>query len=192
MMKFERTTRFLMVFSSLACLQACNGSDGGSKDQDKQDSSTTVVPPTAKLVINELQSSNQDTVTDEKGDADDWIEIYNAGTSAVDLKGFVVSDSKGTAQTIPSTLNIEAGGYLLLWADTSPGQGAAHLGFKLSAGNGGAVTLADQHGNVLDTVTFGAAVGQNSFARFPNGSGAFSWCDKPTPLASNGSACGVP
>jgi len=177
-----------MFLGSLTCLQACNGSDGGS---DKQDSSSTVAPPTAKLVINELQSSNKDTVTDEKGDADDWIEIHNAGTSTVDLKGFVVSDAKGTAQTISSTLTIEAGGYLLLWADTSPGQGAAHLGFKLSASNGGTVTIADQHGNVLDTVTFGASVGQSVFARFPNGSGAFSWCDKPTPLASNGSACGA-
>ena len=191
-MKFEMTTRLLGVFSLIGCLQACNGSDGGVKDPGNRDSGPVVVAPTANLVINELQPSNQDTVTDEKGDADDWLEIYNAGTSTVDLKGFVVSDSKGTAQTISSTLTIEAGAYLLLWADASPGQGAAHLGFKLSAGNGGTVTISDQHGNALDTVTFGAATGQNTYARFPNGSGSFSWCDKPTPLASNGSACGVP
>jgi hypothetical protein len=190
MMKFERTTRLLTVFGLIGCMQACSGSDGGVKDTGNQDSAP--IAPTAKLVINELQSSNQDTVTDEKGDADDWLEIYNAGTSAVDLKGFVVSDAKGTAQTISSTLTIEADAYLLLWADASPGQGANHLGFKLSASNGDTVTVADQHGNVLDTVTFGAATGQDSYARFPNGIGSFSWCTKPTPKASNGSACGVP
>ena len=190
-MKFEMTTRLLAVFGLLGALQACSSSDE-KPSTGNQDSGPVVVAPTAKLVINELQSSNKDTVTDEKGDADDWLEIYNAGTNVVDLKGFVVSDSKGTAQTISSTLTIEAGAYLLVWADASPAQGADHLGFKLSAGNGGTVTIADQHGNVLDTVTFGASTGQDSYARFPNGSGSFSWCEKPTPQASNGSACGVP
>jgi hypothetical protein len=188
-MMFDRTARFLTVFGLLGSLQACSSSDDKTSTGN-QDSAP--VAPTAKLVINELQPSNQDTVTDEKGDADDWIEIYNADTSAVDLKGFVVSDSSGTSQTIPSTLTIEAAGYLLLWADASPGQGANHLGFKLGASKGATVAIADQHGNMLDTVTFGAATGQNTYARFPNGSGSFSWCDKPTPKASNGSACGVP
>jgi hypothetical protein len=169
-----------MVAGLLGSLQACKGSDDSAP-----------VGPVAKLLINELQPSNQDTVTDDHGDADDWIEIYNAGTSEVDLKGLVLSDSK-TSQTIAGTLTIQAGGYVLLWADDSPAQGASHLGFKLSATKGDSVTIADQHGNVLDTVSFGASVGQNVYARFPNGSGAFSWCDRPTPGASNGSACGVP
>ena len=178
-MTFASATRLLTVLGLLGSVQACKGSDGGSNG------------PAAKLFINELQPSNQDTVTDDHGDADDWIEIYNADTSTVDLKGFVVSDS-GTSQTLTGTLTIQAGGYVLLWADDSPAQGASHLGFKLSATKGDSVTIADQHGNVLDAVSFGASVGQNTYARFPNGSGAFSWCDKPTPGASNGSACGAP
>jgi hypothetical protein len=180
-----------MVFGLIGSTQACSGSDGGSTGQGNPDTAPIVVAPTAKLFINELQPSNQDTVTDEQGDADDWIEIYNAGTSAVDLKGFVLSYSSGTSQMISSSLTIAADGYVLLWADASPGQGAAHLGFKLGA-SGDSATIADSHGNILDTVTFGAGVGQNTYARFPNGSGAFSWCSTPTPAASNGSACGVP
>jgi hypothetical protein len=154
-------------------------------------SSSTGTTTAVKLVINELQPANKDTLTDEKGDADDWIEIYNPGDVTVDLKGYVVGDSSNK-QVIPGTLPVPAGGYVLLWADDSPSQGNAHLGFKLSASAGDAVTLTDPAGKIIDTITFGVATDQNVYARFPSGTGSFAWCDKPTPGAGNGSACGTP
>ncbi|MBN2573419.1 MAG: hypothetical protein JXP73_02525, partial [Deltaproteobacteria bacterium] len=64
-----------------------------------------------------------------------------------------------------------------------------HLGFKLSASRGDEVALKDKTGRTVDSVSFGAATGQNTYARFPDGTGAFAWCAAPTPGASNGSAC---
>jgi len=162
-------------------MAACSSSDNGS--------SSPIVA--AKLVINEVQPANKDTVTDDQGEADDWIEVYNADATTVDLIGWVVSDS-GTRQVLPSALPILPGGYALLWADDSPAQGVAHLGFKLSAKKGDTVTLTSPSGAVVDTVTFGVAVDSSSYARLPNGTGAFAWCATPTPGAVNGSACGVP
>ena len=152
---------------------------------------TGTTTPIAKLVINELQPSNQDTVTDENGDSDDWIEILNQEATPVDLRGYSLGDS-ANKQVISGSLPIPAGGYVLIWADDSPSQGSAHLGFKLSATQGDSITLSDPSGKTVDTVSFGAATGQSVYARFPSGTGAFAWCAQASPGVDNGSACGVP
>ncbi|HEX7506165.1 MAG TPA: lamin tail domain-containing protein [Polyangia bacterium] len=148
--------------------------------------------PEAKLFINELQPSNQDTIADEMGEADDWIEIINTGDSQVDMLGFSFADSSGTIQTIPSSVSVAPGAFHLFWADDSPSQGASHLGFKLGGKAGDSVTLKDRDGRMLDTVSFGPTTGQNTRARFPDGTGTFVWCAAPTPGTSNGAACLAP
>ncbi len=164
----------LLTMALSGFLGACGSSDG-----DKGH----------KLFINELQPSNQDGIKDEFGEADDWIEIYNSGDTAVDLQGFRVADNSGTSQVIAGPLVVQPGGFVLLWADDSPSQGVAHLGFKLGAKKGDALTLTDPDGQTLDSVSFSKADGQSSYARFPDGTGAFAWCAAPTPGASNGVAC---
>lgn len=37
------------------------------------------------VVINEIIISNTTVITDEDGSYEDWIELYNAGTTAVNL-----------------------------------------------------------------------------------------------------------
>ena len=180
-MEFARTVLSLSVFSALIVVAGCGSSESSSDSGDN-------LPPLATLHINELQPSNQDTVTDEHGDADDWLEIYNSGSAAVDLKDYAFSDGSGLQQTIQGTLSVPTGGYVLLWADGSPSQGVNHLGFKLKA-SGDQVSFKDAYGRTVDSVIFGSATGQNSYARYPEGAGAFSWCGKPTPGVSNGSAC---
>lgn len=44
------------------------------------------------IVINEVQSSNINTIYDHTGDTPDWIEIYNGGSSAVNLENYGLSD----------------------------------------------------------------------------------------------------
>lgn len=168
--------RYFPIVGLAALLGACSSSSDGEK-------------PT-KLSINELQPSNKDVITDEYGEADDWIEIFNAGDVPVDLQGFRLADSSGTSQAIAASLVVPAGGFILLWADDSPSQGSAHLGFKLGAKKGDSLTLTGPDGKVVDSVSFGQANGQSSFARHPDGTGSFAWCAAPTPGASNGPACG--
>ncbi|MCX6275634.1 MAG: CotH kinase family protein [Bacteroidetes bacterium] len=47
----------------------------------------------SQVVINEIQTSNLNTITDEFGSNDDWIELYNASAIPVDLSGFKLSDN---------------------------------------------------------------------------------------------------
>ena len=44
------------------------------------------------LLINEVMSENVSTLADEDGDYRGWVEIYNKGTSNVDMDGFGLSD----------------------------------------------------------------------------------------------------
>lgn len=127
-------------------------------------------------------------MSDENGEFDDWIEIYNPNPTDVDLKGYSISDS-ATKQVIPNSLVVKAGGYVLLWADDAPAQGVAHLGFKLSGKKGDSVTLAEPSGAAVDVVSFTADENRNSYSRYPDGGASLAWCATPTPGASNGSVC---
>ena len=49
--------------------------------------------PRAQVVINEVQSSNVNTILDEFGENDDWIELYNTSAVPEDLTGFMLSDN---------------------------------------------------------------------------------------------------
>jgi len=167
-------------------LSACGSDDSPGSSQDAAPQT-----PLARIFVNEIQPSNQDTVSDEVGDFDDWVEVYNDSDAPIEMMGFGFSDSSGVTQTITGSVVVLPRGFQVFWADGSPGQGPNHLGFKLSA-SGDKVTIKDATGRTVDDVSFGAATGQSTFARFPNGVGSFAWCTVPTPAASNGSACGVP
>jgi len=70
------------------------------------------------LRINEVMASNGSTIADEDGDYEDWIELYNAGETAVDLSGWGLSDNEGNPfkWVFPEGAAIRAESYLLVWA----------------------------------------------------------------------------
>ncbi len=151
------------------------------------------------LVINEFMASNATFIQDPCGDYDDWIEIYNYGTSAVDIGGMYLTDDacNSTKWQVPddnsSETTIAPHDYLLIWADDETYQGTLHASFKLSAGGGEDVALFDADGNSLidSIVSFGPQDGDNSYGRFPNGSGPWKTFfhdtnTPPTPWGSNG------
>ncbi len=91
----------------------------------------------AQLYITELMAVNDTTVADQDGDYPDWLEIYNAGGSAVDLNGWYLSDDAATLTKwqFPAT-PVSPGGYLLVFAsdkDRASEGAELHTNFKLSA-----------------------------------------------------------
>lgn len=67
--------------------------------------------------INEVMSSNGDIITDSDGDTPDWIELYNAGTAAVNVNGYGLSDKNDLPfQWVFPDLQIRPGEYLLVFA----------------------------------------------------------------------------
>ncbi|HNW89549.1 MAG TPA: CotH kinase family protein [Bacteroidales bacterium] len=71
----------------------------------------------AQVLINEIQAVDTNTITDEDGKCQDWIELYNAGPTAVNLNNYGLSDdySDPFKWTFPYVL-IQPNDHLLLFA----------------------------------------------------------------------------
>ncbi len=154
---------------------------------------TTAPPPVPAIAINEWMAdhtSDGGFPDPADGDFDDWFELYNAGTTAVDLGGFYLTDdvANRTKFRIPNGTLMPAGGYLLVWADNeevqngiSPGQ--LHVGFRLAAG-GEKIGLYTPDGLEVDLVVFGAQSPNGIEGRYPDG-GAEIVSPVPTPGLRN-------
>ena len=129
--------------------------------------------PAGGVVVNEFQASNS-IIQDPAGETEDWIELFNRTAQDLPLGGLYLSDAVATPGQwrIPDGTVIPAGGYLIVWADEDEGQAGLHASFKLSAG-GEAVVLANPDLGVVDSVVFPAQAANVSYARIPNGTGAF-------------------
>ena len=67
--------------------------------------------------INEVMSSNGGVITDSDGDTSDWIELYNAGTASVNLKGFGLSDKIAEPlKWVFPDFQFNPGNYLIVFA----------------------------------------------------------------------------
>lgn len=67
--------------------------------------------------INEVMSSNGGVISDMDGDTSDWIELFNSGTTVVNLNGFGLSDKKDQPfQWVFPDYKVNPGEYLLVFA----------------------------------------------------------------------------
>ncbi len=129
---------------------------------------TTTTTPT--LRINEVLASNS---ANRNGTASDLIELYNAGTTTIDLAGKVLMDqpadpSNPVRFVFPAGATIAAGAYVVVFADTTTGAGY-HTGFSLDA-EGDEVKLYDSvaasnSGTAVDSIKFGFQIGDFSISR---------------------------
>ena len=129
------------------------------------------------VVINEIMADNTKTVENPKGAFADWIELYNKTGASVSLAGAYMTDDKTlpTKWQFPATTTIPAFGYLIVWLDddsTNTTDSRPHTNFKLSA-NGETVVLYNTAKTKVDSVTFAKQGKDTSWARYPNGTGAF-------------------
>ena len=75
-------------------------------------------PP--ELYINEFQATTDSLVNNPyTGGYSDWIEIYNAGSADINMKGFFLTDDPQLPNKwqIFSEIVIASDGYALFWAD---------------------------------------------------------------------------
>ena len=91
----------------------------------------------AQVRITEFMASNTQTLTDEDGDASDWIELQNTSTNSVNLFNWALTDSAGNPGKwrFPAT-NIPPKSFLIVFAsgkDRAVAGQELHTNFKLSA-----------------------------------------------------------
>ena len=136
------------------------------------------------VVINEIMPKNNGTVTDQDNEYDDWVEIFNNSTSAIDISGYTLSDYELELDRFifPSGTTIGAGEYLIVWCDGDTLQSGFHTNFKLDSG-GETLYLGDGTSTV-NQVTFPEVNAGHTFGRYFNGTGPFQRL-LPTHGASN-------
>lgn len=142
--------------------------------------------PTGEILINEFLASNSSTNTDEAGEYDDWLELYNPGTEDYDLSGCYLSDNPDNILKwqFPAQTIIPANSWLLIWCDEDAEQGDLHTNFKLSA-NGEDIILTSSDGlTTLDAISFSEQTTDISYGRIPDGSELWSFM-QPTPATAN-------
>lgn len=149
--------------------------------------------PSVNVVINEFMAQNTATLTDPAdGDFDDWVELYNAGTTTVDLTGFFLTDNltNKTMFAIPAGYPIPPNGFLLVWADGETGQNRAtnidlHASFSLAKA-GEQLGLYSPTGQLLDGFTFGNQTNNVSLGRYPDASeNPLVFFEEPSPRTAN-------
>lgn len=128
------------------------------------------------VVINEFLASSDSLsgIADPGGSYADWIEIYNNNTSIIDLAGFYLSDDYIVFDKFifPVGAQIEADGYVIIWADKDLTEEGLHADFKLNK-DGEQIILLNADQEVLDSISFGLQETNVSMARIPNGTGPF-------------------
>jgi spore coat protein CotH len=138
---------------------------------------TNLPAPTAvgEVVINEILADNIAGLTDEFGEQEDWVEMYNRTDNMYDLEGLSLTDNpdKFNKWEFPHGSVIAPHSYLVVWLDEDGSQGDLHANFKLSK-SGEFLMLADLNGLVFDSLTFSEQVSDISFGRYPNGTGNFT------------------
>jgi len=188
-----RTNRF-----EISALDAAGNPVGGPplRLQVVRPSAPASVPGSVR--INEIVASNQGATTDPADQSvnEDWFELYNAGSTPVDLSGWRLSDRTNfvNAFLIPAGTVLPARGFLLVWADDEVAQnrpgGDLHVAFKLSA-DGERIVLFDPLGTVVDQVGFGAQSPNFAFGSYPDGSTNRQTLRASTPRSPN-SGVGAP
>ena len=149
------------------------------------------VPTHAQLLINELMQSNIDCVMDDINEfPDSWVELYNSGTTAVNLNTLSISDKNDPTKAWPlPNKTLQPGSYILVYCDKEA-QGL-HTSFRLESGKGCAVYLFS-NGEIVDKVEgLKKQPAPNiAYGRKTDGSDSWGYMTTPTPAAANcGSTC---
>lgn len=138
-----------------------------------------------KLVINEVMSLNQKTILDENGEPSDWIELFNGGSTQINLTGYTLSDDTlQIKKWIFGNTIINPRDHLIIFASGKNRKGTKlHTNFNINA-DGEIILLSNPQGVLVDRVKIPVSAADISYGRISDGSA--NWMFQiPTPGAAN-------
>ena len=143
-----------------------------------------------QIVINEYSAANYNTSTDNYGEFEDWVELYNPTAAAIDINGWALTDkpSNPTKWLFPSSFIVPANGVALIYCS---GRNEligtnAHTNFKITQTKGSEVFMLSDAGGVFQD-SIRVLPNQKSHTRGREVDGAANWSvfTSGTPNASN-------
>jgi hypothetical protein len=113
-------------------------------------------PLIAPVVVNEINYNSNPSM-----DSGDWIELFNPGTSAIDLEGWKIQDSSANNFKVLPNYILGPGNFLVVCVDESKfrlifpsvNDLLGGLGFAFS-GRGDSIRVYDPYGNLADSVSY--------------------------------------
>ncbi|MBQ6205239.1 MAG: CotH kinase family protein [Prevotella sp.] len=144
---------------------------------------------TPTLVINELMQSNIDCIMDDLNDfPDSWVELYNAGSTSVNLNQYKLglSENANGAWQLPSQ-TVQPKQYVLIYCDKEAS--GLHTDFRIDSGKGGAYLFQDN--TLVDKAEMKKQPAPNiAYGRKTDGADEWGYQLTPTPgKANTGEIC---
>jgi hypothetical protein len=144
------------------------------------------------LRLNELVADNQTGLADEAGQFEDWLEILNEGSSAINLASIALANSyfdpdPNQVWRFPAGHTLAPGKRLVVFCDGHTQQGPLHTPWRLDrAGDSVVLLLIPSDGTriLLDSLTFGPLPPDTAFGR-PQDHDPAGLLDHPTPGQPN-------
>ncbi len=152
-------------------LTVSDGDCGEAQTQTVVCSPAVGAPPAVR--INEVESN--------QGTPGDWVELFNAGATPVDVSGWIFKDNDDThSYAVAAGTTIAPGAYLVL----------EEAGFMFGLGGADSARLYTSSGTtVVDSYSW-TAHATTTYGRCPNGSGEFATTVAPTKGSAN--ECALP
>ncbi|HXG48477.1 MAG TPA: lamin tail domain-containing protein, partial [Methylomirabilota bacterium] len=157
-------------FNTNGVARAVNGSPGAPN------LFPDTLPAYDPVWLNEIQVLHDAGATDNAGEREPWLELYNAGTNVVDLSGYYLADNYTNnllQWQFPAEASIGPGEFKLVWLDGEPGEATAdhwHASFRLSSPTGSValVRMVEGQPQITDYLNYG--LGPNlSYGSAPDG-----------------------
>ena len=143
------------------------------------------------VFINEFMASNSIMNPDpDFQDFPDWIELYNATDSSINLSGYYITDNldDSTKWQFPDGIIIESKSFLIIWAD---GRDTClihcHTNFNLQK-SGEAIGIFTSDGILLDSIVYNFRQTDVSFGRQPDGGPDWYYFEHTSFNSSNASS----
>jgi gliding motility-associated-like protein len=147
-----------------------------------------------QVKINEYSASNFGaTILDNQSNNSDWIELYNASSSSVNVAGWYLSDdpTNMTKYSLPAGTSIPATGFLRIWCSGNgmPANAAGHIhtNFKLTQCTNDWIILRSGS-TIIDSLQLKRTQSLHSRGRKPDGTANWKVFTAPTPNATNSSS----
>lgn len=150
----------------------------------------------AQIKINEYSVSNSTvgvagpTFPDNQGNTSDWIELYNAGSGAINVGGWSLTDDPTNTlkYKLPAGTTISPSSFLRIWCSgkNTPANAAGHIhtNFMLTQCKGDWIVLLNG-ATIIDSLQLRKTQSTHSRGRFPDGASSWKIFTTPTPNLTN-------
>ena len=139
-----------------------------------------------RVIINEIQTANIDQYVDPSWNYGGWVELYNPHATPFRLRRYWISDDPNNLKKHHITEQVVVYGYSYrnIWFDHHDKYCPSQVNTTLNL-EGGTFYLSDENGTLVASQEYPAIPCRASWARTPNLTGEWAYCNHPTPESAN-------